>query len=123
MIVYLLSSRRNKDINSEITTLLESKGKHVHLPSRDTPQSGDIVMYEGNVGAIRKADEVLPVVNGPITGNWAFEYGYARALDKVRVCAILSDNDLNENKNRMIELDISKVKVINSIRELEKVFR
>jgi len=121
MKVYLLSSRFNKDINLEITNLLESNGHEVHLPARDTPQTGDGMMYEGNIGGIKSSDIVLAVIKGSITRNWAYEFAYAQALNKNIICAILGDNDLKEHG--MVNLGVGKVKVINSVEELEEVLK
>jgi nucleoside 2-deoxyribosyltransferase len=121
MKIYLLSSRFNADINSKITTLLESGGHKIHLPVRDTPQTRDHKTYTGNIEGIKNSDIVLAVINGDVTKNWVYEFGYAQGLNKKIICSVLGENDLDENL--MVKIGVDQTKIINSIEELQEVLK
>lgn len=117
MKIYICASLENAQINRQVAELLEAKGHTVHLPQRDTPQSTDDNIYDGNIIAIKSSDLIVAIVSPDRSPNWGFEIGYAMAKGTPVICLY---KPTEREKMIIPPLHRGNNKIVHSIEELEK---
>ena len=116
MKIYICSALRLKEVNNNITSILEELGYEVYNPCRDTNQA---VFFKDNTTGIKSADYIIAVLD--YTGrDFCFEIGYAKALGKIIIPFSTQPVEL-EQRSMMTDTlsnQMNLTKLINYFRNL-----